>query len=184
MLQDLLLAAAAINDGRFKGLVECQTGLVDLWGLEFELDELREARDGLIADGRLKSVGSELRLTAEAQVELDERAAASSETEAEALADWREVVRGLRPDVTDADFDCLRSDLGDWLNRVIVRHGVEAALLLYPEDDRAHVLFQKVEALGTEFLPYRTGVVGEVREEALRRFIRQATPAQRAFLAN
>jgi hypothetical protein len=67
---------------------------------------------------------------------------------------------------------------------VIVRHGVEAAYLLYPEEDRAEALFEQIEAEGTHFLPPRSTRVLDIRDASLHRFVREATHAQRRFLAN
>jgi hypothetical protein len=81
-------------------------------------------------------------------------------------------------------FAQLRSDLDRWLGRIVSRHGVEAAFLLYPEDQRAQKLIDEIDNLSMHFLPDREGTVGEVREEALRGFIRHPTKAQRVYLAN
>jgi hypothetical protein len=184
MLHDLVLAATAINGGSFANPGECQRGLRDLWTLDFEIDEIRQTRDELQRAGAVALHRAGWTLTDTTKADLEERAAASAETEDRALAEWRETLQTLRPDLTDHDFKCLCEDLSEWLNRIIVRHGVEAALVLYPEDQRAHTLYKEIDALGTSFLPERGGLVGQLREDALRRFVREAKPVQRAFLAN
>jgi predicted nucleic acid-binding protein len=115
---------------------------------------------------------------------MEERSTASAATEDQALADWEADVRALRPDLSSEDFECLREDLAAWLQQVITRHGAEAALMLYPEEPRAHRLFDEIDALGTGFLPAREGCAGDVRDEALRLLVREPGPAQRQFLAN
>ena len=123
-------------------------------------------------------------MTQAALNDLEDRARESAATEEEALADWRASIEASRPDLTDDDFAFLREDLGAWLNRVIVRHGVEAAYLLYPEEERADALFKEIEDEGTHFLPARSTRILDMRDDALQRFIRDATHPQRRFLAN
>jgi len=163
MLHDLVLAATALNDGSFRSLHECQLGFRDLWALEVEIDEIRVVRDELSAAGKLETRGGGFALTDVAREDLESRAAASAATEDQALADWRQSLQSQRPDITEEDFEAVCGDLGAWLNRIIIRHGVEAALLLYPEEERARRLFEQIEGLGTGFLPERTGVVGQIR---------------------
>lgn len=47
-LEDLVLAAAAINDGRMSSPLACRGAFMDLWGLEVEVDELRPVFESLI----------------------------------------------------------------------------------------------------------------------------------------
>jgi hypothetical protein len=48
VLQDLVLAAAAINGGGFDSIFSCKQGFADLWSIEVEIDELRPALERLI----------------------------------------------------------------------------------------------------------------------------------------
>jgi hypothetical protein len=184
MLADLVLAAVAINDAPFRSLAECRDAFNALWHLEVEIDELRVVREQLQLAGSLEPGASGIALTQAARDNLANRARESDETEEEALADWRASIEAARPDLTDEDFAYLREDLGTWLNQVIVRHGLEAAYLLYPEDDRAELLFKQIEGEGTHFLPARSTRILDIRDDALPRFVRDATHAQRRFLAN
>jgi hypothetical protein len=77
----------------------------------------------------------------------------------------------------------LRADLRQWLQLIIARHGAEAALMLYPEDDRAWQFFDEVDSHGFDLLPSREGELGQLRAETLPLFIRCPTPDQRRFLA-
>lgn len=180
-MTDLVLAAAAINDGGFDSLADCQRGFADLWGLQVELDELRTVVETLAGAGLVSRAHGGFSLSDTASADLEARAAATAETERVALDEWRTSVEALIPDLTDEEFVELRQDLSDWLNRIVVHHGVEAALLLYPEEVRAAKLFDKIDQ---EPLPERRNRLGNIREEVLRTFVRQATPAQRTFLAN
>jgi predicted nucleic acid-binding protein len=184
VLQDLVLAAAVLDGGGFGSLAACREGFRTLWGLQVEIHELRAVGEELVRAGLAEAGHPGITLTAETVAAMEERSAASAATEEQALVDWEADVRSLRPDVTSEDFDCLREDLAAWLQQIITRHGAEAALMLYPEEPRAHRLFDEIDALGTGFLPAREGCAGEVRDEALRLFVRKPGPAQRQFLAN
>lgn len=92
-------------------------------------------------------------------------------------------LRSLNPGLADEDVAELRTDLNAWLERLIGRHGIESALILYPEMPRAQQLFAEIDSEGSDFLPRRTGRVGEIREQALYLFVRQPTEAQRTLLA-
>lgn len=184
VLQDLVLAAAVLDGGGFSSLAACQEAFRTLWGLEVEIHELRAVGEELVRAGLAEPGQAGITLTGPTVQAMEQRSQASAATEQQALADWEADVRALRPDLTSEDFGCLREDLAVWLQQIITRHGAEAALMLYPEEPRAHRLFDEIDALGTGFLPAREGCAGEVRDEALRLFVRKAGPAQRQFLAN
>ncbi|HXA54989.1 MAG TPA: hypothetical protein VNV37_08970 [Solirubrobacteraceae bacterium] len=59
----------------------------------------------------------------------------------------------IQPDLSTEELEDLRSDLRDWLHLIIGRHGADAALMLYPEDNRARRFFDDVEARGFDSLP-------------------------------
>lgn len=184
VLQDLVLAAVAIDGGTFDSLVACQAAFQTLWRLEVEIHELRAVRDALVEAGLAEPGQAGVKLTPATLEAMERRSADSAAVEEQALADWEAEVRALRPDLTSEDFDCLREDLTAWLQQIITRHGAEAALMLYPEEPRAHRLFDEIDALGTGFLPAREGASGGIRDAALKLFVRKAGPAQRQFLAN
>jgi predicted nucleic acid-binding protein len=184
VLQDLVLAAAVLDDGGFDSLASCQEAFRTLWGLEVEIHELRAVGEALVSAGLAEPGHAGITLTAETVAAMEQRSAESAATEEQALTDWEADVRALRADLTAEDFECLREDLAAWLQQIITRHGAEAALMLYPEEPRAHRLFDEIDALGTGFLPAREGCAAEVRDEALRLFVRKPGPAQRQFLAN
>lgn len=184
VLRDLVMAAAEINDGEFPSLADCQSGFLSLWQLDVEIEEIRMVRDQLIADGLAEPYRGGFRLRPNARDQLQQRAAQSDANEATAFEQWEEALVGLAPDLSPEDLASLRNDLSAWLHRIIARHGVEAALMLYPEEERAHRLFEEIDSYGTAFLPRRERRIASVRDEALRRFVRQPTPEQRVFLAN
>jgi hypothetical protein len=183
VLSDLVLAAAAMNDGTFSSILDCRRGFIDLWGIEVEVDELRPVLHTLINQGRMVCEGKAYRLTPDTLSVLRRRARDFDEIEQRAFREWELLVRRMRPSLSDEDIELLRMDLREWLHEIILRHGAEATLMLYPEEERAHEFFDAVDARGFERLPTREIELSAVREEALPLFIRQPTPDQRRFLA-
>jgi hypothetical protein len=92
----------------------------------------------------------------------------------------------MDPELSPAQLGELREDLTVWIQRVIAHHGMEAALVLYPEQaqERATEFLNQVGQIGFEFLPRREKQVSAVREKALYFFLHNPTSAQRAYMAN
>lgn len=183
-LRGLILGAGAIGGGEFSSLNECREALRALWDLDFEIEEIRDVVDGLAGDGFCRKMGGGFELSQEVLADLAETAENAKKNEAQALAEWEESVCRAHASLSSEHFELLAQDLQAWIGRIVSRHGVEAALLLYPEDGRAQRLFDEIEEQGLGFLPEREGALKEVREAALRRFVREPTPAQRIYLAN
>ena len=185
-LRDVVLAAAVESGGSFATLGECQGAIATLFNnLEIEFDELRQIVDLLVAEGACEKAGGGFQLSDEQHQQLEQQATASRATEDQAFHDWEVSVRAIDPDLTEEDFGALRKDLDAWLERVIERHGVEAALILYPENPRAHELYRQLDDLGLSFLPHdRSTPVRRIRERAIQLFVQQPTPEQRTYLSN
>lgn len=184
VLHDLVLAVAALEGGKLTSLLACRQAFQDCWGLEVEVDELRQIIDDLVARGEAtKTLGGYV-LSPTLLSQLEARARDSDETEERALREWELSVRELDPALSNEDLQLLRSDLRDWLHLIISRHGAEAALMLYPEEDRAGRFFEDVKGQRFDALPSRSAELERLREEALPKFIRSPTPDQRRFLAN
>jgi hypothetical protein len=184
-LRDLVLGAAAEAGGGFAHLAECQGAIQTLFNLEIEIDELRNVVDALAADGACSKASGGFTLSSSEHDRMEQQAATSLETETKAFRDWEAGVRVMDPALTEEDFKALRSDLDVWLQHVITRHGVEAALLLYPENPRAHELYRELDELGFSFLPPdRSQAVRRIREQAIQVFVQQPTPEQRSYLSN
>jgi hypothetical protein len=181
-LVDLVLAAALEAEGQLPSLAACQDHCKALWGLDVEIDELRNVLDGLVDTGRMTRSNGHFALAEPEAVELAERLRSSSAIEQQAFEDWEVALRSLNAGLTAEDVATLRADLDSWLQRLITRHGVESALILYPEVPRAQQLFAEIEQEGLGFLPRRQGRVEAMREQALYLFVRQPTEAQRKLL--
>lgn len=183
-LEELVVIAAVMNGGGFANLGACQDAVKALWRVDIEIAEVRSVVESLEADARCTRDRGGFVLTAEELASKQAIADEMSQVEREALDEWRTTVFDLEPALAAEDFLILCGDLRAWLGRVVARHGVESALLLYPENPRAHKLFDELEALGLTFLPRRGGPLGRLRDRAFQIFVRQPTETQRRYLAN
>jgi hypothetical protein len=183
-IQRLIFGAAMIDGGQFETLAICRDRLLTLWRLDFEIEEIRTAADALAAQGRCERTRSGFSLTQETLDDLAQRAAEAGEFETTAFEEWAQATRAKTPDLSDDDVQLLRQDLNAWLQQIIRRHGIEAALMLYPEDQRARAVIETIDAEGLRILPERSGRLAEIREDALRVFVRNPTESQRIYLAN
>ena len=184
-LRNLVLAAVyEAGDAGLSSLAACRDACRTLWGVEIEIDELRSITGELCKSSRLTKAGGAFLLTEEGHGELDERVVDSDKTEGEAFAEWEIAVRALDPSISQDQIVVLREDLVAWLQQIVLRQGVEAAMLLYPEEDRGARVLAQVEQHGLDFLPKRDGPLQAIRPQALYLFIHRATPAQRSYLAN
>jgi hypothetical protein len=183
-LTDLVMAAALERDGDLPSLRECREICNTLWGLEVETDELREVITSLVTAGRLETTNGHYTVSEEAAAEATERVRRSQEIEQRAIDEWETTIRNLNAGITDEEMQTLRDDLHVWLERVMRRHGIESALILYPEEPRAQQVFKQLESEGIAFLPRRQGRIDQIREQALYLFVRQPTKAQRIFLSS
>ena len=181
VLRDLVLAVAGLGDGEVGGLFDCQRSFADLWGLEVEIDELRLVVDELVESKLATRSGKSIRLASHALTELEAKAHESQETEVRAFREWELDVRRKRPGLSTGELELLRADLQRWLHMIILRHGAEAAMMLYPEEERARRFFETVDAEDFD-LPDHDQSLNEVRTEVLPLFIRCPTPDQRRYL--
>jgi hypothetical protein len=177
-------AAAHENGGHLNSLGECREVCDGLWGLELDIDEIRDVVERLVKDNRLAHKNGGYELTKSAADELADCVRDSAEVETEAFTEWELSVAALDPGLSHEQIAELRDDLDAWLERIVVKYGVEAALILYPEHERAGDLMESVESIGFDFLPTRENTVEEIRQEALYSFIHRASAAQRTYLAN
>jgi hypothetical protein len=185
MLRNLVLTAAYETETTGIGsLAAFRDACTTLWGVETEIDELREVTKELCNEGRLHKHQGVFHLTDEARAELRDRITGSDQTEGEAFADWEVAVRAAAPWIGQDDLDLLRQDLNTWLQSIILEHNIEAAMLLYPEDERGARVLAEVEEHGLSFLPERNQRLQDLRPQALYLFVHQPTPSQRAYLAN
>jgi predicted nucleic acid-binding protein len=179
--QDLLLATLAEAGGSCDSIGECNTYLTTLWGLTFEELELADLLNALIHAGQLnRGADGTIALSPAERGRLEAAAAESLEAERKAFDEWHEAVVQQWPFVTNEELAQLDRHLQSFLNSVVQQHGAEAALLAYPDDPAAQALLEEVNPSSSE-LPHDDQ--RERTEWALSMFMREATDAQRLYLA-
>jgi hypothetical protein len=182
-LSDLVLAAIMEAEGRIASIRDCQETLKTLWGLDVEIDELRSVLATLVRLGRLHEDHGAYRISEAARSQLDLTRDESASAEHEAFEEWKRAAMRFDGSLTADELELLQEDLELWLSTLIKRHGIETALILYPEVQRAQRIFDNIERLGLDFLPSRSPKLDAVREPLFYLFIRQPTAAQRVVLA-
>lgn len=157
-----------------------------MWGLTLEREEIFAVIKSLVRTRRLlRDADDSLMLSPGSSKELAARIRASNEVEAAAFAEWENMVTDdVAPFLDDEHLGCLREDLTAWMHRLMREYGVEAALLLFPEDPRYERFLARVELLGFDFLPDRDPGVTVVRRDALLAFVTRMTSIQRRFFGN
>lgn len=179
--EDLIVATLAEMDGEAGSIAACAEAMAVLWGLKYDDLELADPLNHLIRDGRVcRAPDGVLALSEGEQDRLADAAAASRLAEQTAMDEWRDALQKRWPGVSDAECTQFEADLRAFLEVLMQRHGAEAALLVYPDDPSAEKLFQAshpmLAALGSESNRER-------REWAITLFMRDATEAQKQFLA-
>jgi hypothetical protein len=179
--EDLIVATLAEMDGTSASIAACAESMAVLWTLRYDDLELADPLSHLVRDGRVvRAHDGTLSLSTREQERLTSAAAASRTTEETAMSEWRAALRQRWPGLADAECEQFEVDLRTFLGVLMQRHGAEAALLVYPDDPAAKELFEAsnpmLAALGDD--QHR-----ERREWAITLFMREATEAQRAFLA-
>jgi hypothetical protein len=183
-IRDLLLASAAVEGAGFASLQACADAIKTLWGLEVEIDELRAVVKKLSDDGLVLRTNGGFDLTPGARAKQEKLAEEGEAVETHAFQDWRTSVAKEVPDLTEEEWGQLCQDFTNWLGHVISRHGVESALILYPENPRAQQVFDSIEDLGLRFLPDRQSRVDKIRDWAFQQFVKSPSPSQRTYLAS
>ena len=181
---DLVLAALAELDEPCPSIQACSEYLEA--GFEIRLDTLEIARalDTLMNGGQvIRGKDGAYALSPGEKTRLEAVATASYAVESEAFHAWQKTVLLRWPNLSDQQLLRLETDLRFYLQAVVRRHGVEAALLQYPEDGRVNSIYAKLEAEGMSFLEPIGPELEDVREFALTDFIRRPTEAQMAYLS-
>jgi hypothetical protein len=183
-IRDLVLASAAVEGAGFASLQACADAIKTLWGLEVEIDELRAVVKKLADDGLVLRTNGGFDLTPGARTQQEKLAEEGQAVETHAFQDWRASIAKEVSDLSDEEWNQLCQDFNAWLGRVISRHGVESALILYPENPRAQQVFDSIEELGLRFLPDRQNRVDKIRDWAFQQFVKSPSPSQRTYLAS
>ena len=182
LICELVLGAAHQNGGTLASAAECRAICEMHWGLQLELDEIRGAMGLLMDRQKLVEETACFRLSESSLHELASRVRSATEVEAVAFLEWEGNVRRIAPALGELSLAELREDLTAWLYRLILEHGVEAALLIRPpEEERFRRSYAKLQTVRFDFLPPRDASIMAVRQDALRLFIDDMTPIQRHY---
>ena len=179
--EDLIVATLAETDGMSESITACADNMATLWRLKYDDLELADALGHLIHEQKvIREHDGSLHLTSSERERLEAAAEESNAVEAAAMSEWHETLRRRWPGLTDAECKQFEEDLHTFLAVLQRRHGAEAALLAYPDDPGAKELLEAanpmLSALGDD-------ANRERREWAITLFMREATEAQKRFLA-
>jgi hypothetical protein len=179
---DLVAAACQSNGGQFANLEACRQFIERQLCVELELQEVREARDRLIADHQIVKTNGGLALTADARATLDAERVAWEDARDTAFAEWEIALRRWFPGMSDEHIAILKNQVGPWLDRVVATHGAEASLLLYPSHPKAASLIEAITKIDLGFLPRCDELLEHHRAAAFRLLVRSPTDAQSMYL--
>lgn len=179
---DLVTAACQSNGGSFENLSTLKSFIGTKWKTDLEIHELEAARTRLEAAGRVESQNGRVELSESASNDLELSRRRWEQAETTAVEEWEAAVRLENPLLSSDQIALLREQLRPWLDQVIVRHGAEASLLLYPEHPRSRALVDSLANVKLDFLPDCGAELNSLRPEVFRLLIREPTPAQREFL--
>ena len=138
----------------------------------------------LVADGKVVHAATRIVLTESCSHELAERIRSASEVEALALGEWETKLKQSTPSLGRDQVAQMREDLITWIQQIIVERGVEAAVVLYPEQVRYKHRLDEIKALGFSTLPARDAHVTLIRPEVLQNFLEGMTTMQRRYFDN
>jgi predicted nucleic acid-binding protein len=185
-IDDLIKAGLAENGGSCETLTECVDVLHTLFRINLDEVEVARSIGDLVKSGCVLRTGGRYEVSPEELVRLEAVAAESEALATEALLEWRAWLTSTWPHLNPDQLRDLEDDLRLFLHRVLSRHGIEAVLLLYPEEEEAQRLYDDLEKEGVSFIPDRDwlGQFGaDIRLAALSHFVRRPTDAQRRYLA-
>lgn len=182
--QDLVLASLAEAGWESASISELADTVRTLFTVALDETEVGLALNELIRGGQVvRRDGGGWRIASQERERLTRIAEESRNVADSAHSDWREFLSDRWPGLTDDQLGSLGEDLRCFLQQVVSRHGAEATMLLYPDDDAAQQLYASFEEAGFDYLPRTEPALEAIRDPALSHFIRHPTQAQRAYLA-
>jgi hypothetical protein len=179
--RQFVLAAAHENGGRFDSCHHCEQLIQERWGVSLEAHEIAKAIDGLQNDDKLMRLATHVELTDVATTEVSRRLLTATELEAGSLAVWEDKIRTSYPALGIAQLGQLREDLISCIHTLITDRGIEAAIVLFPEQARYKHRLEEILALRMNHLPERDPDVAILRRDAIRSFFHFTEPIQRQW---
>jgi hypothetical protein len=183
--REFVLAAAHENGGSLDSCTHCCGVCKDKWGITLAPQEVSAAVQQLVTEGKVTTAGvTRIALTESCSQELAERIRSANEVEALALGEWESKLKQSAPSLGRDQIAELREDLITWIQQIIVERGVEAAVVLYPEQEHYKLRLDEIKALGFSTLPQRDAHVTLMRPEVLQGFLEGMTTIQRRYFDN
>ena len=168
------------------GQVACASDLQDafktLYGVEVDPDELKEWLEHLESKGAIERTGAAIVVSQRAHKLLEEARVTEEALAQAARSEWRASLVTIEPALIDEELDDLEGDLDQLIAWVVAYHGAEAAVVLFPEQERSLALRQTLRSK-TDALPRRSKELDEVRRRGLEQFFQAPTENQRRYLA-
>ncbi|MDQ3572071.1 MAG: hypothetical protein M3383_04340 [Actinomycetota bacterium] len=153
------------------------------WGVEVETAEVDGWLDHLEEVGAIERTGGGVAISPSARTLLEKRRQEFDQLSALAINEWRATLVEIEPELEDDELDALVSDLHQLIGLIVAYHGAEAAVILFPEEERSEALRATLRAKA-ETLPSRGGRCAAARRLGFARLFGAPTDAQRRFLAD
>lgn len=182
IIDELVVATAHENQGKFASCLECQRLLESLWKSSVDLGEILASFDRLVAEGRMTRTPTSVELTEACAGELAVRVRTATELETAALAAWESLVATKLPHVEEAEMARLREELIECIRELISDRGIEAAIILYPEQERFKHRLEEIMVLGLREPKGLDPEYALLRHDALKVFFDFMIPIQRQWL--
>lgn len=182
--EDLILAAIAEAGGRCTSISDCASTIETLWGLHYDALELADPINHLIAEQRvLRANDGGLSLSATEDRRLRAAAEASRNTARQALEQWHQEILARWPSTSQDEIKTLDTVLERFLRAMVMQHGAEAALLMFPEDPAVDALLAAPDAKAQALSGLSPAEFCDLAEWALSSFMRNSNDSQRAYLS-
>jgi predicted nucleic acid-binding protein len=178
--RQFVLAAAHEQGGRLASCKDCQAIIREKWGVDIELSEISGAIKTLVHDGKLIR-DKQVELTEESAQDLALMRLTAKELETGAIAAWEAVLQHRFASLGHSEVAALREDLISCIHGLITDRGIEAAIVLFPEQARFKHRLQEILALKMSHLPSREPAVELVRRDAIQAFFTYMMPIQRQW---
>ena len=147
IIDELVVATAHENRGWFASCLECQELIERHWKAAVDLGEILASFDRLAENGRLIRTPTRVELTNACSDELATRVRIAAELETAALAAWESIVAEKLSPINAGEMARLRDELVGCINELISDRGIEAAIVLYPEQQRFERRLEEIVAL-------------------------------------
>jgi hypothetical protein len=126
-------------------------------------------------------LATHVELTDAASTEVSKRMLTARELEAASLAVWEDKVGKDYPALGAAHIAQLREDLISCIHALITDRGIEAAIVLFPEQVRYKHRLEEILALRMNHLPERDPEIAILRRDIIRSFFSFTEPIQRQW---